>query len=50
MNVRSAISRDGGDAVVIRSSFRVTVVMLWSLEMVFCVAAVMLWSLEVVFA
>lgn len=43
MNVRNAISRDGGDAVVIRSSFRVTVVMPWSLEMVFCVAVVIQW-------
>lgn len=49
MNVISAISRDGGDAVVIRSSFRVTVVMPWSLEMVFYVTVVIRWLSKALF-
>lgn len=49
MNVRSAISRDGGDAVAVRNGFCVTVVMLWSLEMVFCVAAVIQWLSKALF-
>ena len=40
MNVRNAISRDGGDAVAVRNGFCVTVVMLWSLEVVFYVTVV----------